>query len=603
MARRIIERDFAAMSAVAQVRRVEGNRSSRLVLLGSLGVLWAVIVFLRLLSVQVTDVERWQEWALKQHFSEVTIASERGEITDRNGKLMAVSVPAASLYARPKQVVDKGVLAAEVALVTGESKTLLLSRLNSRAPFVWLTRQIPRHKAQQVMALKRAGVGQVIESKRYYPYNDSASTLIGRVGVDGNGLSGLEALHEKSLRGSQRKARLNRDAYGKLIETSDHAQQVRELPKGTMLELTLDADVQLIMDEELEKGRKDANAKGAMAVLVDADSGEILSMSQSPSVNFNLKEVPSPQALHNQILESVFEPGSTMKPIVAAAAVEAGLFRPQDLINCESGAYRVGRHTIKDVHPSATISLFDVVVRSSNIGMTKMGMRLGAENLYQYLRSMGFGERSGLGLAGETRGILRHVKGWAPIDVATHSFGQGVAVTPLQMVRATSAIANGGLLPTLSIVRSQRREGKRILSAQTAQSVKEMMFGVVEDEHGTGHNARIKGVRIGGKTGTAQKALANGRGYAAGLYVASFIGFAEASSLGIKRRFTLFVMIDEPHARSIYGGTLAAPVFQRIMSRALHHYTTKNPETFADRENEPSGAFGDALLHTAAYRG
>ena len=306
-------------------------------------------------------------------------------------------------------------------------------------------------------------------------------------------------------------------------------------------------------------------------------------MSQSPSVNFNLAEIPSARALRNQIIETVFEPGSTMKPIVAAGAIEAGVVSSQDLLDCERGAYRVGKHTIKDVHPSGVISAFDVVVRSSNIGMTKMGMRMGADRLYDYLRDVGFGSASGLGLPGETKGIFRSVKGWAPIDVATHSFGQGIAVTPLQMVRAVSAIANGGILPELSVVKGQAKPGKRIFSEKTSDIVREMMFGVVEDEHGTGHNAQIEGVRIGGKTGTAQKARSDGKGYAQGLYVASFVGFAEASALGLKRRLTLFVMVDEPHARSIYGGTLAAPVFKRIMQRTLHYLATaraqsKNPQ-------------------------
>jgi cell division protein FtsI (penicillin-binding protein 3) len=579
----VLQIDFASVGRSAQSSRVKVNRAGRTLLLAAFALCWCVLVITRLVSLQITDFERWQEWALKQHFSEITIASERATITDRNGKLIAVSVPAASIYARPKQIRDQALVVRELAKVLGENPKLLEKKLRSGAPFIWLKRQIPRHQANQVAALKIAGVGQVIESRRYYPYNEAASTLIGRVGVDGNGLSGLESIYEKDLRGTQRKARVNRDALGNFIETSQQSEQALALPQGEEMRLTLDADLQMIVDEELEAGRVEANAKGAMAVLIDADTGEVLSMSQSPSANFNLAEIPSARALRNQIIETVFEPGSTMKPIVAAGAIEAGVVSSRDMLDCEHGAYRVGKHTIKDVHPSGVISAFDVVVRSSNIGMTKMGMRMGADRLYDFLRDVGFGSASGLGLPGETKGIFRSVKGWAQIDVATHSFGQGIAVTPLQMVRAVSAIANGGLLPELSIIKGPAQAGRRIFSERTSDVVREMMFGVVEDEHGTGHNAQIEGVRIGGKTGTAQKARSDGKGYAQGLYVASFVGFAEASALGLKRRLTLFVMIDEPHARSIYGGTLAAPVFKRIMQRTLHYLATaraqsKNPQ-------------------------
>ncbi len=596
--------DYAAQeAAMHRTKRGGINRMGRILLLAGAACVWVGLVIARLVSLQISDVERWQEWALKQHFSEITIASERGNIIDRNGRLMAVSVPAGSIYARPRQIKNRQEAAKKLAEIIGENPKEIEEKLNSSSPFVWIKRQMPRHVAEKVEAEKIAGLGKVIESRRFYPYNEGASTLIGRVGIDGNGLSGLESIYEKTLRGNQRKARVNRDALGHYIQTSESHDMV--LPSGEQLQLTLDADLQMIVDEELEAGRNDAKAKGAMAVLADADTGEILAMSQSPSVNFNLSKIPSARALRNQIIETVFEPGSTMKPIVAAGAIEAGLVKSTDMLNCEGGRYRVGKHTIKDVHPSGIISAFDVVVRSSNIGMTKMGMRMGADRLYNFLRHAGFGDPSGLGLPGETRGILRSVNGWAPIDVATHSFGQGVAVTPLQMVRAVSAIANGGTLPNLTLVKdsSVQRPGKRIFSERTSEVVREMMFGVVENEHGTGHNAQIEGVRIGGKTGTAQKARADGKGYAQGLYVASFVGFAEASALGLKRRLTLFVMVDEPNAKSIYGGTLAAPVFKRVMQRVLHYLSTaRNQQGSPDIVEPAPPTHGAVALTNVAYR-
>jgi cell division protein FtsI (penicillin-binding protein 3) len=258
------------------------------------------------------------------------------------------------------------------------------------------------------------------------------------------------------------------------------------------------------------------------------------------------------------------------------------------MINCENGRFPFSKHTIKDVHPSGIIPFYDVVVRSSNIGMTKVGIRMGSERLYSYLRRFGFGQSSELGLPGESSGILRPEPAWSKVDVATHSFGQGVAVTPLQVVRAVAAIANGGILPELSVVIDEGGipEGRRIISEKAADAAREMMYGVVEDKHGTGAKAVIPELRVGGKTGTAQKANPNGRGYQAGVYVASFVGFADGAPLGVGRNLTAMVIIDEPHAKSIYGGTLAAPVFQRVMDRSFRFLATKS-QLGVGRNREP----------------
>jgi cell division protein FtsI (penicillin-binding protein 3) len=310
--------------------------------------------------------------------------------------------------------------------------------------------------------------------------------------------------------------------------------------------------------------------------MIDAESGEILAMSQSGSPNFNLAGTGSKEETKNALVEAVFEPGSIFKPLVAAAAIEEGLFKDTDIINCENGKYPFMKHVIKDVHPSGAIPFFDVVVRSSNIGMTKIGIRLGKERLYDWIRRFGFGYNTKLGLPGETAGILRHVNSWSGVDVATHSFGQGVAVTPLQIVRGVAAVANGGKLPTLKLlVDQQTPEPLRIISEKTAGIVQEMMYGVVEDEHGTGGKAEIEGLRVGGKTGTAQKARADGKGYAAGSYVASFVGFADMAGLGVKKKLVLLVTVDEARTTSIYGGTLAAPVFKRVIQRTAHMMVTR----------------------------
>lgn len=560
------------------------SRRLRLAIIVGCAFVWTCMVLVRLYSLQISDFERWQDWALKQHFSEMTVASERGPIFDRNNRLLAVSVPAGSVYVRPRQISNRKETSQKLAKILSVSASSIEKKLAEPKPFVWIERQIPRLFADKVAELNIPGVGYIMESRRFYPYNQAASTLIGKVGIDGVGLSGIEALHENLLHGEHVQSRMTRDAFGNLIDVAaTKSGEEFELPRGESLKLTIDAGLQMIMDEELVAGREAARSRSAMAIMVDADSGEILAMSQAPNVNFNNPSESSRSALRNLIVETVFEPGSVMKPIVAAGAIDAKVISPHELINCESGRYSYGKHLIKDVHPYATMSFEDVVIRSSNIGMTKVGMRLGAERLYSILKGFGFGEISDLGLPGETRGILRPVDQWAKVDVATHSFGQGIAVTPLQLVRAISAIANGGNLPKLHFVMGQEQRSVRVISESTAEKVRAMMYGVVEDEHGTGKSAAIEGVRVGGKTGTAQKARASGRGYASGAYVASFIGFAEGDNLGLKRRLTLMVIIDEPRAKSIYGGAVAAPVFKRIMQRSLSMLaTSKELDTGGD---------------------
>jgi cell division protein FtsI (penicillin-binding protein 3) len=541
--------------------------------------LWVGVLVARLYSLQISDFERWQDWAIRQHVADVEIASERGPVLDRNGKLVAVSVPAESVYVRPKQIKDRERTIRELAKNLNLKPATVSEKISSKQPFVWVKRQMPRHEVKQLTELNLPGVGTVLESRRFYPYNNAASSLIGKVGVDGVGLSGIESLYERRLRQEHVKTTAGRDAFGKIIHTGIvEGDEAFSPPRGDELRLTIDADLQIIMDEELEIGRKNANAKQAMAIMIDSDTGEIVALSQSPSYNFNTPSQSSKNELKNILVEAVFEPGSVMKPIVAAAAVDAAVVTPKELINCENGRFPFSKHTIKDVHPSGVISFYDVVVRSSNIGMTKVGIRMGSERLYSYLRKFGFGQSSQLGLAGESAGILRPEPSWSKVDVATHAFGQGVAVTPLQVVRAIAAIANGGVLPQLSVVIGEQGipKGTRIISERAASAARDMMYGVVEDEHGTGSKAVIPGLRVGGKTGTAQKAYPNGRGYMAGAYVASFVGFADGAPLGVSRNVTVMVIIDEPRAKSIYGGTLAAPVFQRVVDRGFKFLATKN---------------------------
>ncbi len=562
----------------------EGARVKRLRIVKVLALLWVTVIIYRLVSLQLTDFARWQDWAVKQHLTEFKLAPERGPIFDRQGKLLAFSVPASSVYARPLQIVNKNDQATKLAKILKIDRSLLLSKLNEQKPFVWLKRQIPRSIAEQINEMKIAGIGSVMESKRYYPQGEAASRLIGRVGIDGSGLSGLEQQYEKQLAAGEVATVFNRDALGNMIAKPVSLNKGSfEMPKGNALKLTIDAGLELIVEEELARGHADSKAKHVLGLLLDADSGEILALGQTPAVDFNAASIEA-DSMRNLIAETVFEPGSIIKPIVAAAALENQIVSPQEIIDCEGGHFYFGGRRINDVHPYDRISFSDVIVRSSNIGMTKIGERLGAQRIHQCMKDFGFGEQA-LTLPGESAGILRDIDRWSKVDVATHAFGQGIAVTSLQMVRAISAIANGGKLPRLKLIQDDSGlELKRIISERTASQVRAMMYGVVESEHGTGHNAAIGGIRVGGKTGTAQKARRDGRGYEEGAYVASFVGFADGAALGLKKTLTLMVVVDEPGGKSIYGGAVAAPIFKRIMSRAMHYLAMRN-EIRAPEEN------------------
>lgn len=591
--------------------RIVRQRPTRLRLIGLVALLWTGLLVARMYSLQIASFQTWQDWALRQHVTKIEVASERGAILDRNGKSLAVSVPAESLFVRPNLIRNQNEVVQKLSEILGVPKSSIQKKVASKRPFLWIKRQVPRYQAQRVTDLKLKGVGSILESRRFYPYNNAASAIIGKVGIDGNGLSGIERVFEDHLRQEHIKTEVAKDALGKVIHTGIGAHgEGFSPPKGAPLQLTLDADLQIIMDEELEKGRRDANAKHAMAVMIDSDTGEVIAMSQSPSYNFNDPSENNARHLKNLLIEAVFEPGSVMKPIIAAAAMDVGVVSPREPIDCENGRFPFSRHVIKDVHPSGVLSFHDVVVRSSNIGMTKVGIRLGSERIYSYLRRFGFGSFSGLGLPGESAGILRREQSWSKVDTATHSFGQGIAVTPLQVVRAVAAIANGGILPALSIVIDDNGlpKGERVVSSAAAAAAREMMYGVVEDEHGTGRRAFIEGLRVGGKTGTAQKASTTGKGYQRGVYVASFVGFADGKSVGVNRNLTTIVMIDEPHAKSIYGGTLAGPVFREIVDRSFRFLATKKSLGIS-RGREPlivpeqGIPLGEKELQRAAYHG
>jgi len=570
-----------------------GIRRLRMVIVVVAMVLMGSGVVARLYALQGLQHGKWNKIANKQHGTGVEVEGARGLIVDRNGLKLAVSIPAVTLGVHPRWIKNKSEVTQKISTLLDLPYSLVEGKLNEDKSFTTIAKGISTAKKKDLEALKIHGLEIEEEFNRVYPQGDLAATIIGKAGKDGVGLSGVERSLNPSLTAPATKFAANRDARGRLMNSAVWAEDSKDSSpasvnfdkysdllvtddlrkEGASIALTLDSTIQRFVEEEFDIAKETAKAKNVFGLMMDADTGEILAMGQTSRYNPNESKSISPEALRNVVLQNSFEPGSTFKPIVAALALEQGVTSKNELIDCENGRLSIGRRTIKDAHPVPTVTFEQVLVRSSNIGMAKLGFRMGKEKLYDSLYRFGFGQKSGLELSGESSGIMRNHKSWAQVDIATHSFGQGVSVTALQMVRAYGALANGGILLTPTILKNSvsASKGERLISEKTASVIKEALYLVTEDEHGTGKNSRISGVPVYGKTGTAQKARVNGRGYDSDKILASFIGFVDGKVIGVNRTLVFYVAVDEPGVRPRWGGTLAAPVFKTVMERTLSY--------------------------------
>ena len=571
----------------------------------TIGIVW------RLYYLQGTQHQRWLVAAARQHKTSLEVRGSRGTIYDRVGRVLAVSVEGTGIALRPKQIADSRRHKQVLPKLLGLSQEEIEGKLGKKSSFVWLSRGAPSLLADALEKENLSGVETVPEFRRYYPQGKTAGVILGAVGRDGRGLAGTELQFNKQLTASARSYRVKRDARGhkvalpamlSLTSFSNQGGGIGSLGilggdsqaplnvstladneffgrDGSDIALSIDSVLQGILEKEVEIGRKDSKAKQVFAVLMEAESGELLAVAQSNSLDPNNLGGFRSGDLRNVSFQDNFEPGSTLKPLVAAIGIEQGVVRGGEQMNCENGSYRMGRHNIHDVHPIGSVSFSEAVVRSSNICMSKVGERLGRERLHRGLSDFGFGSLSGVEFTGEARGILRPPKSWRRIDMATHSFGQGVAVTALQLTRSYAAIANGGYLvrPTLLRKSAGAEAGRqRIISASTASEVRKMLRGVTEDEGGTGARAKIRGLPVYGKTGTAQKARKDGRGYDPDNVLTSFIGFVDAPIKNQKLSYVLLVVVDEPNVMPRWGGVLAAPIFKRSMEQVLAYVMTQH---------------------------
>ena len=511
--------------------------------------------------------------AERQYSRTIALQGARGPIVDRHGAPLATSTPAESLFAQPRGIGDPVRLAAALAPIVDVPARDLHAQLTSGKGFVWLRRKLPPAIAARVRALNEPGLGFLAEPLRLYPNRELAAHVLGFAGVDG-GLEGVERAWNEALAGTPGRAIVGRDALGREIA----AQQILTPPApGRGVMLTLDQTIQYLAEREIDAAYRRTHARAAMAIAMDPRSGDVLALALRPTFNPNaFLDVASREVWRNRAVTDPFEPGSTFKVILAAAALEEGVVRPDDRIWAENGQLTIAKTIIHDWKKFGWLSFSEVLQNSSNVGSMKVGLALGGDRYHHYMTAFGFGAPTGIGLPGESRGLLRDPQRWSPLSLPTMSIGQEVSVTALQMLAAFGAVANGGTLMQPRLVKAEfdadGREMRRIepravrqvVSPETARTLSRMLVEVVE--HGTGHLAAVGGYDVGGKTGTAQKLDSTTRRYSRAPGVLSFVGFVPAD----EPRLVLLVLLDEPKNEK-WGSEAAAPIFAAIAAPVLRY--------------------------------
>lgn len=548
----------------------------RMILLFGALTAWMLIVIVRLGQIQLSRHDDYVERAARQQERTVALAPVRGSIYDARGRLLAESVVSHSLYADPQSIEEVSEVVERIGSVKGLGvrEGVLRERLGRGGEFAWLARQVDDELYQSVMELGIEGIYSVEEHRRRYPNDALLAGALGIVGIDGQGLAGIEHSLDRFVRGRPGVVTLLRDARrGSYLVNAEAASGPVD---GFNLILTVDEVIQYITERALEKTVRSSGAKSGTAIVVDPRTGDILAIASYPDFDPNDYTAYPQSSWRNRVIQDVYEPGSTYKIITGAAAIEEGIVTPSQMIDCEKGSIVLGGRTVREHggHAYGVMPFEDVLVESSNVGMIKVGLLLGPERLYEYSRRFGFGERTGIELPGESVGILRPVDKWSALSNGIISIGQEIAATPLQVVLATATIANGGLRVTPRIVdrvvdedgttvfQPPPQQPVRVVSERTAAIMNEMLKAVVS--RGTGRKAAIHEFVVAGKTGTAQKAGPGG--YLRNKTIASFTGYVPAD----RPRLAILVTVDEPKT-SQYGGEIAAPAFREIAERTLRY--------------------------------
>jgi len=559
---------------VAQSKSRPDVSFGRALLVAAIIGFWMLAVSARLVYLQVSQHQGLVNRARQQQQNAIETSPQRGDLIDRQGRELARSVQTVSLFVDPDQLTPGQLVctATEIAKVLGENETDLFKQLqgaqDGKRRFVWIVRRLDEEQATPILALNLPGVQSVLEPKRYYPNGSLASHVLGFVGLDGQGLAGLEQAYNEKISGEPGRLFLEKDATGRPYESYEIAAK-----QGQSVVLTIDQGIQYQVERALQGAVERTHAKSGSVIVLDPRSGEILAMANAPSFDPNAVAVSPADNRRNWALQNVYEPGSTFKIVAFSAAIEKKLAKPDDRIDCQMGSITVAGRLIHDHHPFGTLTMAEALAKSSNVAAIKLGLRVGDASMYDFMTRFGFGSKTGVELPGETVGILRKVERWQPSSIGSIAMGQEVGVTPVQMVAAFGALANDGvrIAPHLvreirnssgAVVYSAQPEQRRVVSAETATALRGMLEGVTLN--GTAKKAQLDGYSAAGKTGTAQKIDPKTRTYSKTKYIGSFVGFAPVSNPQV----VIIVVMDEP-AGLYHGGDVAAPVFREIAEQIL----------------------------------
>jgi cell division protein FtsI (penicillin-binding protein 3) len=569
---------------------------SRVTIAAVLFALWTVAIEARLIYLQIVRHDELTAMAERQRTNTFETTPLRGDILDRNGRVLAYSVDAESIFADPSEVENPDKAAALVcgalSRCDAADRHAIARHLRKEGQFAYLARRVSPDEEARIRRLDLKGIGLIKETRRFYPKRELLSHVLGYVGTENVGLGGLESSFDAKIRGISGQLMIMRDAQRQAMTSKVK----REATAGASLELTIDQFLQNIAERELQAAVTEHRAVGGSVVIMDPNSGEILALANAPTFNPNTYSKAPEAHRRNRAIQDLYEPGSTFKIVTASAALEEGLMTPEDLVDVSAGMIRFGSRTIPDMHRYGILSFTDVIVKSSNVGAIKIGMKLGPERLGRYVSRFGFGQQVAPDFRGENPGIVWDPAKLDPSALASVSMGYQIGVTPLQMASAMSSIANGGTLYEPHIVRAlikdeQRFEiapkvVRRTISERTAAQLTAIMEAVVD--RGTAKSTRMDGYTIAGKTGTAHKVI-DGR-YSPTEINVSFVGFVPSR----KPALTIIVLIDSPHGKGDTGGAVAAPVFKRIAEASLRHLgiaPTVNapPPVLVARRGEGSG--------------
>lgn len=544
----------------------------RILILAALALVWMTGVFGRLAYLQLLRHSDYMARAMRQQRRTLEITPKRGSIYDRNMHPLAMSVPVQSAFAIPTEVKDVGMATRLLSGVLGLQQDVVREKLQSGATFVWIQRKLPPEKVQALTALNLKGIYFQEENQRYYPKRDMASHVLGFVDVDDKGLGGIEHEYDALIRSKGEKIVVMADAKKRWFDGGE-----AQADRGVNIVLTIDEKIQYIAERELAAAIAQYHAPAGTVMVQDPNSGAILALANWPKFNPNAAlEVPADNRT-NRAVSNIYEPGSTFKLVTLAAAFDQNLIRPEEVFDCENGSIRVAGHLIHDHKKYGMLTVEDILANSSDVGAIKIALRLGSPKFYEYIHAFGFGTPTGVDLPGESRGLLNRLDHWGSFSIASVSMGQEVGVTPLQMITAVSAVANGGVRYKPHVVQEMRRgdqilpldgpsaseDPRRVVRPETAATLRHLMEAVIL--HGTGKSARLDGWTAGGKTGTAQKIDPTTKRYSRTNVIASFSGFAPINNPAV----TILVSIDSPAGYPHDGATVSAPVFKRIAEQVL----------------------------------